>query len=99
MAEIKIAFDKFMNGTEKTGNITNAVDVLSLFPDSFMKTYTRYNSLVEFIEASGLDFLSQKDWDKLQNGSINSFIKSNSDFESWADMLETAHHFLKSSML
>lgn len=90
MTNIRIAFAKNENEVEKTyGPITGDIDVLSLFTESFMKEYTKYNSIFDFIEAAGLT--NQKDdWNKLQDGKIDSFIKSNSSFESWADMKETA---------
>lgn len=91
MTDIKIGFSgheqKFLKSND---TITGDTDVLSLFNSEFMGQYTKFDSLPDFIAASGKDFCSQDAWNQIQNGDIDTFINKNSDFESWVDMYTTA---------
>lgn len=60
-----------------------------------MQEYTHHKNFTDFCEAIGCDITSQNDLNKLQD--TNEFdlaIKSNSNFESWKDMVETAYQIL-----
>ena len=97
MADIKFGFSgceqDFLNNSD---TVTGDIDVLSLFTSDFMSRYTKFNSLIDFIVASGQDFTSQTAWNSIQNGNIDKFIQQNSEFESWTDMYTTAgNEFLK----
>lgn len=98
MSDIKIGFSncehEFLAADD---TITETIDVLSLFTPQFMSQYTKFDSLVDFISASGQDFTTQESWNNIQSGIIDEFVRQNSNFESWADMYSFAgNEYLKS---
>lgn len=97
MINLKFGFSNCENDfIDESDVITGDVDVLSLFTPDFMSRYTKFSNFVDFITASGQDFTSQTAWNSIQDGTIDSFIQQNSDFESWIDMYTTAgNEFLK----
>lgn len=73
----------------------SSVSVYELFPDSFMKKFTKHKNFTDFFEAIGCDLTSQTDLAKLQESdTFDPMIRSCSEFESWQDMFQTAYQKL-----
>ena len=100
MTDIKIGFSGHeQEFLDESDVITGDVDILSLFNPEFMKRFTKFDSLPDFISASGQDFNSQDAWNQIQDGKINKFICENSEFDSWIDMYTTAGNYFLQKQL
>lgn len=91
MAKIKLAIGDFQGDIDKRLEFISSGDIYGIFPDSFVKRFTKHEKIVDFFEAVGCDLTSQNDLKKLDNGDFDGPIKMHSEFESWEDMAETAY--------
>lgn len=92
MTQIRFAVRE---NNHKRLDYTSTVGVYELFPDSFMKKFTKHKNFTDFFEAIGCDLTSQTDLTKLQeSNAFDSMISSCSEFESWQDMCQTAYQQL-----
>lgn len=92
MAQIRLAVGE---NSHKRLDYLSSVSVYELFPDSFMEKFTKHKNFTAFCKAIGCDLTSQTDLDKLQESDAFDFmIRSCSEFESWADMVQTAYQKL-----
>ncbi len=66
-----------------------------LFPDYFMKKYTKFQTFFEFISKSNLincdlDDISQATFEKLPKGKWDRFVRDNTSFSCWDEMFDCA---------
>ncbi len=61
-----------------------------LLSDVFMKQYSPYENLNQFLEASGFKIENAEDFQQIPEDKWNEFIKASTTFNSWEDMLGTA---------
>ncbi len=95
MTQIRLAVGKHIEDIEKRLEYESSASLYELFPDSFMSTYTKHKNILDFFESISCDITSQNDLDKLQNSNeFDKAIQSQSNFESWEDMIGTAYNLL-----
>lgn len=71
-------------------------DIYTMFPDSFMKHYTKCKNIMDFCDAIGYDINNGYPKDKtIASGAYNALIRRYSSFESWDAMWETAIQYHK----
>lgn len=78
-------FDKLEKNMEDLSN-TNQATFEQLFSDSFMKTCSDFNNISELFYASGFEVNSEEDFAAIPDDEWESFIKSNTKFDSWEEM-------------
>lgn len=95
MNPIRLTVGEYTGDIEKRLEYTSSASVFEVFPDSFMKAYTNHKNFTEFCEAIHCDMKSQDDLNRLQDShDFDSAIRSQSIFESWDAMIETAYNEL-----
>lgn len=95
MTPIRLAVGEYAGDTEKRLAYISSASVFEVFTDSFMETYTKHKNFTDFCNAIHCDMKSQDDLNKLQDThEFDSSICSQSDFESWEAMVETAYNEL-----
>lgn len=57
-----------------------------LFNDEFMQAHTNSPDISSFLDASGLDFSSQESLRNIDEFTLDEYISTHSDFQSWHDM-------------
>ena len=67
----------------------------SLFPRAFMKKYTKFESLIEFLNAGSLlpkntEEITFQIFKKIQGYRLDSYIKKNTNFNCWDEMFDAA---------
>lgn len=68
----------------------HSVSLESLFPDEFISTHTEYATLEDFLASSGFDTSSQEAFEAISADEWDAYVKSESDFSSWQEMMESA---------
>lgn len=66
------------------------VDLAELFNEKFMKSYSEFNSFVEFTDASKFDWSTQEKAELIPVNELDEFVKSTSKFTSWDQMFQAA---------
>lgn len=94
MSKIKLAISDYSGEIEKRLEYISSGSVFDVFPDSFIQDHTKHKTFTDFCEAIGCDMTSQNDLNKLDTGFFDKSIKTQSEFESWEDMTETAYQLL-----
>lgn len=61
-----------------------------LFPDDFIKEYTRCSSLDEFLRRSGFNLQTQEQLNSITTEQWNAHVRAYSDFKSFQDMKQKA---------
>jgi len=64
--------------------------LVEILNDRFMNKHTKFSSLEEFIEKSGFDFSSEESLDAISSEALDAFVRQNSEFGSWEEMLGDA---------
>lgn len=95
MTQIQLALGEHIKNIEKRLEYESSASLFDLFPDSFMSTYTNHKNAFDFFKSINCDITSQKDLEKLNNSiEFDEAIRTQSNFESWEDMVETAYNLL-----
>ena len=81
-----------INGTQK-------YTFKEIFNDEFVSSHTNFQSISDFLNASGLDFSSQESFRNIDICALDKFISDNSDFSSWNEMKTTAGKLLIASQI
>lgn len=68
----------------------NTVPFDDCFSPSFMQHHTSFNNIDDFLSAAGIDPSSQASFDNFPENELDRFVKDNSSFSSWEDMLSEA---------
>lgn len=71
---------------EKTQSISFDI----LFNSKFMSKHTVFSSFDSLLEAGNYKVNSQEDFEAIPDDEFDTFISSNTKFESWQDMIDTA---------
>jgi len=80
---------KLMDNAERLhGKQSVTLDVL-LNP-GFLSKHTTFGSLNEMFESSKFSFKNEEEFKNINQEELDSFINSNTDFESWDDMIKKA---------
>jgi len=67
----------------------HAVPLSELFPDAFMRRHSRFETVQEMFDASPYKVESQSDLDAIPDDEWDRYIRANTAFQSWAEMIET----------
>lgn len=95
MTQIRLAVGEYSGNIEKRLKYLSSSSVFGIFSDSFMSEFTHHKNFTDFCEAIGCDITSQSDLNKLQDtNTFDEAIRSNSEFSSWKEMIETAYQKL-----
>jgi hypothetical protein len=78
---------KFLRKVEKAAE-THTVSFAELFPNSFVRLHSRFQTMQEFANASGVEVKGSAELG--ESTEWNSFVIQNTDFGSWQDMARTA---------
>lgn len=80
---------------EASGN----VPVTELLHEEFMKSHTKFENVQEFFNAFPTKFKTQEEWNAIDEAEKDGFVKNNTDFKTWAEMMKKAGtEHLKSKM-
>ncbi|MCW2264257.1 hypothetical protein M2305_000204 [Gluconobacter cerinus] len=69
---------------------TQTLPVTDLLTSDFIRSHSRFNSANEMFDASGFKIESKEDFEAIPDEAWDTFIKSNTSFSSWKEMLERA---------
>jgi hypothetical protein len=69
---------------------TNEVPINDLFSTLFISRCSKYSSAEEMFEASGYKIETQEDFDAIPDKEWDEFIKNNTEYASWEEMLQAA---------
>jgi hypothetical protein len=62
----------------------------SLFTPSFMIEHTQFDSFDGFLDNGGFDVNSEADFEAIPDDVFDEYVRENSSFDSWQDMLNQA---------
>lgn len=65
---------------------TRNVPFNELFDTSFMIRYTEYSNIDDFFKDGNFDFITNEDFEKISEETLNKHVKSNTSFENWNEM-------------
>lgn len=65
-----------------------------IFNDNFISSHTKFQTISDFLNASGLDFSSQEAFRNIDIDKLDKYISENSDFNSWNEMKTVASNEL-----
>ncbi len=71
-------------------NDTNNVHFSELFPSSFLISHSKFSSIDELFSSSSFKISSQDDFEKIPQNELDNFIRNNTDFNDWEEMLNAA---------
>lgn len=66
------------------------VPLSQLLNPTFLKACSRFSSVDEMFQASGFKIESGEDFKSIPEGEWNTFVKTNTSFDGWTQMLESA---------
>lgn len=90
--------DALKRKMEALSNIKQ-VSFAELFPPEFMESHTDFSSISDMADASGFKIESAEDFKAIPDDEWDAFISARTQFESWADMQQTAfQQFLQRKM-
>lgn len=65
-----------------------------LFHPAFMRQYTSYPTIDDFLENCGYPAETQEDFEAIPDKEFDEYVRANTRFSSWEDMLEKAEEEL-----
>ncbi len=68
----------------------NIVSFDDCFTPSFIQQHTTFRSIDDFLSAAGIDPSDQDSFDKFPEDELDRFVRANSSFSSWENMLSAA---------
>ncbi|MFW6027153.1 MAG: hypothetical protein ACOCRX_12530 [Candidatus Woesearchaeota archaeon] len=89
-------FDELQKNLKKLQNKAEELDGRNnipfdeLFNNNFMRRYTNYNSIDEMIEESNFKVETEEDFKKISEDDWDEFIKKNTKFDNWQQMINKA---------
>lgn len=86
-------FDELLKGLENLEKQAQELDgkqipINDLLNVSFMKKYTSFSNIDGFLEAGGF---SQEDSETIPDDELDVYVRKNTNFDSWDDMLTAAY--------
>ena len=91
MTKIKLNLENYPGDVDKRILYISKSSIDDIFTSSFMKKHTKFSTFSEFCESINLNYFSEDDTERLYYGEFNDAIRSQSDFKSWRNMVETAY--------
>ncbi|WP_147369776.1 hypothetical protein [Bombilactobacillus bombi] len=85
--ELSEKLNKLQENAEKLSK-NNSIEFDKLFTKSFMTTHTSFSSIDELLKSAGIH--NNEEFEKYPSDKFDLFIKSNTNFNSWDDMLDSA---------
>jgi hypothetical protein len=82
--------DKLQKNLKKLQE-TTSVPLVELLNPNFVTSHTKFSSAQEMFEASGFTINSQEDFAAIPTDKLDEFIRDNSTFPSWREMLSSAN--------
>lgn len=79
-------FKKGIKDLEQTNEISFDV----LFNPKFIQKHTKFSSIDDFLEQSGFDCSSTEAFDSIPSDALDKYVRENTSFHSWQEMLEEA---------
>lgn len=83
-------FDDLFEYYDKKVKEIGPVPFEVLFDESFMKEYTKFKTIDEFLKSSPFEIKSQKDFENVDVNKLDEYVKENSVFSTWGEMKEKA---------
>ncbi len=83
---------KLNNLQTEIKNIEKGINVSfdELFTRSFMCKHTNSTNINDFLVSGGFSVKSKSDFEAIPDEELNSYVRSNSSFDTWKDMLTAA---------
>lgn len=81
---------KEMQRTLKELDGKHSVTFKELFPPSFMRKYTSFDSMSDLLEAGGFHVETQEDFKAIPDEPFDEHIAATTKFKSWQDMMQVA---------
>lgn len=75
---------------KKAEDASGNVGIDELLTDGFMRLYTDYQTAQDFFGAFPIKFKNQEEWDQISKEEKDTFVKANTIFDSWEDMIGKA---------
>ncbi len=69
---------------------TKSASLTEILSPEFMSQHTRFANVGELFEAGGFDASSQSAFEAIPQDQLDAFVRSESSFDSWKEMLNTA---------
>lgn len=84
--------DRLNNLQKEVSKLENGIEIPfdELFTSSFMHKYTHSLSIDDFFTSGGFSAKSNTDFKSIADEDLDSHVRSNTSFNNWADMLNTA---------
>lgn len=79
--------------------VDGEVKLDQLFTEKFMSENTKVNNMQEFIDASPLSEESIEDVEQFNTPEMDEFVKNQTKFDSWSDILQAASNNHVADML
>ena len=68
----------------------NSVSFAELFPEDFMQTYTEFESIQAFFDASPWTVDNEADFERIPEDAFDSYVDEHTGFNTWEAMLSAA---------
>jgi hypothetical protein len=84
-------FDELINELDKLKE-EGSIDFKELFVENFMIEYTKgkYKTYQDFFTSGGFSIGSQEEFENIPEEKLNEYVKKETDFQSWEEMLQKA---------
>ena len=69
---------------------THQVPLKDLLTGEFMRKHSRFSSFRRFLDASPFKVETSEDFDAIPDAEMDAYVSSETDFDSWEDMLSDA---------
>jgi len=89
MEELKKQLDDLAQRAERLDG-THSIPVPELLTPSFLAGCSKFASVDEMFQASGFKIESAEDFEAIPKSELDAFIKNNTSFAGWQQMLEAA---------
>lgn len=78
---------------------THDVPYDELFNSSFMNRYTQHSTINEFFNASGFEFETEEEFEKISEEEVDKYVQAVTNFNNWQEMMIKAGEYLTAKKL
>jgi hypothetical protein len=89
LEELGKKLDELSKNAEELSQ-TKSAKMGEILSPEFISKYTRFASADEFFSGGGFDVSSQEAFEAIEEEKLDAFIRSESSFTSWRELLNTA---------
>lgn len=89
MKKLSKTFDRMISNAKKLEQ-TETIPFTELFNNEFMSLNTNCSSFEDFIEKSEFTINNQEDFNNLNEQELDTYVRQNSKFNSWSEMMSEA---------